>query len=522
MSTTVSTSHVVTGRSSFLTHLSRILLLTAALSCTIVNGESPLSNLRGELTADASSLPGFGPVTQLPGYDHSLPEGTQAGYLPLYKKHKQCVTAIYFTLVPSADDPNKDPVVLWLQGGPGTSGLIGFFLENGPVRAVQAEGKLVENSQSWHKNATFIVVDQPAPVGMSFVTDDSCLPESEDEAIRNLGDSISLLLRSYFPHLKKLPFYVFGESYGGKYVPELAVDLRERHPWVNLQGVGVGDGWVDPPTQQMTYKEFAFQHGLINGPDAAEVEKLEQECLDALEETTSVEAWRRANDVCSRIEDHIVNNSRVNMYDVRLYGDYDNVVLTQYLRDPEVRAAMNVDPRAAPWSEDNAAIAYILAGWEQRSASHLYTQLLHNSTRTLLYNGMYDMDCNMIGTARWMLNMDWELIEEFKQTKRKPWSIKREKVARELTPGQNGGTPHEVEDIVGGFVEVGALTHVVINQAGHLVPMDVPHIASHMLYSFTRNCSFSDDACRDGLTGMSTAAAAAARAPEAMELVPAA
>mmetsp|Transcript_20310 Transcript_20310/g.17356 ORF Transcript_20310/g.17356 Transcript_20310/m.17356 type:complete len:228 (-) Transcript_20310:15-698(-) len=190
--------------------------------------------------------------------------------------------------------------------------------------------------------------------GMSFVTDDKCLPESEEEAIQNLGDSISLLLRSYFPSLKDLPFFVFGESYGGKYVPELAVDIRERHSWINLQGVGVGDGWVDPPTQQMTYKEFAFQHGLINSPDTKDVERLEQECLEALNDIITPDDWRRANDVCSRIEEHIVNNSRANMYDVRVYGDYDNAVLTEYLRRPEVLTAMNVDSRAGPWSEDNS------------------------------------------------------------------------------------------------------------------------------------------------------------------------
>mmetsp|Transcript_14023 Transcript_14023/g.13820 ORF Transcript_14023/g.13820 Transcript_14023/m.13820 type:complete len:181 (+) Transcript_14023:38-580(+) len=171
---------------------------------------------------------------------------------------------MYFILVPSAGDPDKDPVVLWLQGGPGTSGLVGFFLENGPVKAIQTEAKLVDNSQSWHNNATYIVVDQPAPVGMSFVTDDKCLPESEDEAIRNLGDSVSLLLGTYFPNLAKLPFYVFGESYGGKYVPELAVDLQERHSWVNLQGAALGSTFI--ATRTSAFRRYSVRTALLYSP----------------------------------------------------------------------------------------------------------------------------------------------------------------------------------------------------------------------------------------------------------------
>lgn len=69
---------------------------------------------------------------------------------------------------------------------------------------------------------------------------------------------------------------LFCESYGGKYCPAVAnaiVKNNQQNPAVllNLQSIGIGDGWTDPYAQYPGYYEFAKAKGLINS--------LEQVCV---------------------------------------------------------------------------------------------------------------------------------------------------------------------------------------------------------------------------------------------------
>ena len=84
--------------------------------------------------------------------------------------------------------PDTAPVVLWMNGGPGSTSMFGLFLENGPLRVLQT-GPTMDNftvdlkpGGSWGDIADVIFLDQPAGTGFSYF-DKTPLIKLEDGAV---------------------------------------------------------------------------------------------------------------------------------------------------------------------------------------------------------------------------------------------------------------------------------------------------------------------------------------------------
>ena len=59
------------------------------------------------------------------------------------------------------------PTVLWLNGGPGSSSVLGMLQEQGPL-LIDRDGGLVANPFSWTKVVNFFILESPAAVGHSY------------------------------------------------------------------------------------------------------------------------------------------------------------------------------------------------------------------------------------------------------------------------------------------------------------------------------------------------------------------
>ncbi|GMR30500.1 hypothetical protein PMAYCL1PPCAC_00695, partial [Pristionchus mayeri] len=75
---------------------------------------------------------------------------------------------IFYVLCESIrSNPLDSPLIVWFNGGPGSSSLIGFLLEHGPYIIEDDSGSLRYNDFSWNQYANVLYIESPANAGFS-------------------------------------------------------------------------------------------------------------------------------------------------------------------------------------------------------------------------------------------------------------------------------------------------------------------------------------------------------------------
>ncbi|XP_047957115.1 serine carboxypeptidase 1-like [Salvia hispanica] len=256
----------------------------------------------------ASSAPVGNLVTKLPGYSGSFPSKHYSGYVTINEKK------LYYYFVESERNPAKDPVVLWLNGGPGCSSFDGFIYEHGPFNFAKGPHggfpTLHLNPYSWSKVSSMIYLDSPAGVGLSYSTNESDYITGD---LKTASDSHTFLLKWFelYPEYQSNPFYISGESYAGVYVPTLAFEVANGidagvKPVVNLKGYLVGNGVADDVFDGNALVPFAHGMGLISDEL---YEAVNSECNGAYYNPTSQNCENKLFKVDEALKD-------LNIYDI--------------------------------------------------------------------------------------------------------------------------------------------------------------------------------------------------------------
>jgi len=115
--------------------------------------------------------------------------GVYSGFFPIEGTTKN----IYYLLTESQGDWTKDPLMIWSNGGPGCSSLLGWLTENGDYLMPDNSTDLVKNPYAWNLNATILYLDHPAGVGFSTCTGDDCKANDTSDALDNLS-----VLKSFY------------------------------------------------------------------------------------------------------------------------------------------------------------------------------------------------------------------------------------------------------------------------------------------------------------------------------------
>jgi len=386
----------------------------------------------------------------------------------------------FFWMFESHNEPDTDPVVLWLTGGPGCASTLALVTENGPCKVSEDGQSTVSNPYGWNNNATVIWLDQPSGVGYSY-------GEENDNNEDMVGEDAYFFLQSFFnayPQYAASPFYVFGESFGGHYAPGIAHTIFEKNNElkqsnratenvvINLAGVGIGNGLTDPVTQYSAYPAMAMNNSYdiktVSDETYTEmVEKLPQ-CLALAEKCqTNAAACSSAYYACSIWELSPYEATGLNVYDIRIPCEvpglcYNFTNTEIFFNLPSTLESLHVrTDDSAEWTECNYDVngdfsKDFMVGYE----GYVH-DLLEGGIPVMIYAGDADYVCNWIGNKAWTMALDWTGHDAFNNAEDINWND------------------------MGMVRSANGFTFLQVYGAGHLVPMDQPIAALTLLNTFT-------------------------------------
>ncbi|KAL9109697.1 MAG: hypothetical protein Q9227_005735 [Pyrenula ochraceoflavens] len=215
---------------------------------------------------------------------------------------------IFFWFFEARKAPKKAPITAWINGGPGSSSMIGLFQELGPC-GVDSAGKVYNNPYAWNEVSNMLFIDQPTTTGFSYsipvpayenrngdivqlpnntcpaAHSDTCgtwdIPDTNYTANSTTGaaEPFYLALQGILGSAPIKPytsngFHFATESYGGHYGPVFSAYIHKQNlaigsksstipaaHHIDLRTLLIGNGWFIPLIQYPSYYNFTVSPG---------------------------------------------------------------------------------------------------------------------------------------------------------------------------------------------------------------------------------------------------------------------
>lgn len=392
------------------------------------------------------------------------------GYLDVKLSQKH----FFYWFFESRNDPSTDPVVLWLNGGPGCSLSIGLFGELGPS-SINAKLEPELNPYSWNNNALVLFFDQPVGVGYSYTDDPLEYHNLTYAAAKDVYAFLELFF-DQFPQYRDREFHIAGESYGGHYVPAFASEII-NHPerTFNLTSVLIGNGITNALVQWPFYQPMVCGLGgepaLISEEKCREMASGTPACQQAVQlcyDFPNLIVCRIAADVCAKIFFEPFSETGLSPYDVRkncTEGGLCDVSVNRisaFLSKPEV--LRQVGAAVSTFQPCNSSVGESFGSTADgvRNFQGFVTELLDNDIPVLIYAGDKDWICNWLGNEAWTKLLPWKGDLKFSRAKPQGWIT---------ADGEQAGLATNYKHF----------TFLRVFDAGHMVPTDQPEHALDML-----------------------------------------
>ncbi|PSR98568.1 Serine carboxypeptidase-like [Actinidia chinensis var. chinensis] len=423
-------------------------------------------------------------VTNLPGQP-KVDFQHYAGYVTVNEQNGR---ALFYWFYKASTLPDEKPLVLWLNGGPGCSSVgYGATQEIGPF-IVDTDGHgLKLNPYAWNTEANMLFLESPAGVGFSYSNTTTDYNNLGDDFTAN--DAYTFLHNWFlkFPSYKTRMFYIAGESYAGKYVPELAELVLDKNKdpslFIDLRGILLGNPETCDAEDWKGLVDYAWSHAVVSDETHATIGQScdfnsnntwsNKDCTQAVDEVLrqykEIDIYSLYTSVCignssgsDQTSLQVMFRSTSKMMP-RIMGGYDPCLdeyATSYYNRPDVQKALHVSDghHLKNWRICNMEI---FRNWSDSKESVLpiYKKLIGAGLRIWVYSGDTDGRVPVLSTRYSLSSLGLPITRAWR-----PWYHKKQ---------------------VGGWLqEYDGLTFATFRGAGHAVPIFKPSESLAFFSSF--------------------------------------
>ncbi|KAG8786042.1 hypothetical protein FRC12_016980 [Ceratobasidium sp. 428] len=343
---------------------------------------------------------------------------------------------LFFYFFESRNQPDTDPVLMWINGGPGCSSSLGLFMELGPcsIRGPPNTGSngTEWNPYSWNNKANLFFLDQVSTAEPTTQTSNGLnlqwgfshygeTVSTTEEAAKNVQAFVTIFFET-FSKFKGREFHMSGESYGGRYLPVFASEIIDQNKRaevggfapINLKSVLIGNGWTDFKTMIESYYEIQCKNlSVVPFQDISTCVKMKQalpRCMNMLTKEcvgrTDAIGCAMAASFCESFLTVSYMETNRNPYDMSKPCAPEELSeslcypftkhINNFLDRPETRKALGVHPSIGNYTgcSTDVGIRFSESMDQFHSNQHYVAGLLERGIRVLIYAGTYDYICN--------------------------------------------------------------------------------------------------------------------------------
>lgn len=172
---------------------------------------------------------------------------SNAGFLMVNRKYG---ARLFFWFVRSLHNTTEAPVIVWLQGQPGWSSLVGLFEEHGPYRVVETEtGIQFElREHAWTNEFNVLYLDHCIGCGYSTAMRKAAYEPTFEMVSANVYQALVQFF-GVFSEYADNEVYLAGEHGCAKYIPVIAETIHSKNAiqleQINLRGILIGGPYID-------------------------------------------------------------------------------------------------------------------------------------------------------------------------------------------------------------------------------------------------------------------------------------